>query len=100
MTGTAENDARPSITKMTSDERRAFLTVEVPRHDLAEILRRHIFHASRPWPDGSQPTAPNWNPGCTCGVGLYFFEHDLHLADVLIAAGYARGIPPGLGDTE
>lgn len=76
---------------MTPDERRAWLAAERPRRDLAEILRAHYFLSTRQWPDGTWPTAPRWNPGCACGLGMYFFEHDLHLADVLLEAGYAKG---------
>jgi hypothetical protein len=62
-------------------------------HRMADLIRAHGFLSSRPWPDGSQPTAPNWNPGCRCGAALYFFEHDQHVAEVLFAAGFAPTAP-------
>ena len=64
------------------------------RHAIADVVRAHVFLSSRVWPDGSEPVAPNWNPGCTCGASHYYFEHDLHVADALLAA---RVIPPVVG---
>lgn len=57
-----------------------------------ELFRIHQFQSSRPWPDGSQPTAPNWNPGCACGASHYYFEHPRHLAEV--TAEYVSLGPP------
>ena len=62
------------------------LQCEVSRHDLARIIQSHVFRASRPWPDGTQPTAPDWNPGCSCGEGMYWSQWDLHVADQILAA--------------
>ena len=53
------------------------------RHDLAAVIRSHVFQPSRPWPDGTWPVGPDWNPGCSCGEGMYFFQWDLHLAEVI-----------------
>ncbi len=78
------------VESMTREERRAWLAATAPRHDLMQVIRSHIFRSSRPWPDGTAPTAPNWNPGCSCGEGMYFSQWDGHLADVLLAAGYAK----------
>lgn len=84
-----------AILAMSGEERRAWLDRERPRHDLAAILRAHVFHASRPLPDGTPPAAPNWNPGCSCDdeTVLYSFEHDLHVADAILTAGFARNTP-------
>jgi hypothetical protein len=59
---------------------------ERERHEVADLIRAHRFQSSRPWPDGSKPEAPDWNPGCSCGEAMYYFEHDLHLADVTLDA--------------
>lgn len=64
------------------------------RHALADVIRAHQFLSSRAWPDGSDPVGPEWNPGCTCGASHYYFEHDLHVADALLASG-AMPYPPG-----
>lgn len=79
------------IENMTREERREWLAETKPRHDLAELIRAHQFSSSRPWPDGTRPTAPNWNPGCKCSDEIiYFFQHDDHLAEVILAAGWKR----------
>lgn len=76
------------VTSMTREELRAWLKATQPRYDLETLLRKHYFMSSRPWPDGSQPSAPNWNPGCSCGEGMYFFEHADHVANVIIKDGW------------
>lgn len=84
-----------AILAMSGEERRAWLDRERPRHDLAAILRAHVFRASRPLPDGMPPAAPHWNPGYSCDdeTVLYSFEHDLHVADAILSAGFARDAP-------
>ena len=47
-----------------------------------DLFAKHQFQSSRKWPDGTTPTAPNWNPGCTCGASHYYFEHSRHLAEL------------------
>ena len=86
MTSNREGNVRPE----TREEMRARLEATRPRWELQNLIREHYFRSSRPWPDGTEPTAPNWNPGCSCGEGMYFFEWDKHLADVLLGAGYAK----------
>lgn len=66
----------------------------------AKVLAEHRFMSSRPWPDGSKPEAPDWNPGCTCGAALYYFEHEAHVTAALAAAGYPRDDREGETVTE
>lgn len=47
------------------------------------LFSKHQHQASRKWPDGTEPSAPNWNPGCSCGASHYYFEHSRHLAEVV-----------------
>lgn len=77
----------------TREEIRARMEATRPRWELEQVIRGHLYHSSRRWPDGTEPTAPNWNPGCSCGEGMYFFEHQRHVAEVLLAAGYSKAAP-------
>lgn len=78
------------VTRMTREERQAWLAEVKPRYDLELVIRGHYHLPSRPWPDGTPPTAPDWNPGCFCGEAMYFFDHAAHLADVILAEGWSR----------
>lgn len=51
-----------------------------PTRGLETLLAEHRHKSARPRPDGSRPQAPDWNPGCTCGEPMYYFEHAAHVA--------------------
>ena len=65
-------------------ERKTYTGMDILKADVAELVRMHRFESSRFNDDGSEPEAPNWNPGCSCGEGMYYFEWDEHLASVML----------------
>lgn len=76
------------VTRMSPEERRTWLKETRPHYDLEVLMRKHYFLSSRPYEDGTAPSAPDWNPGCSCGEGMYFFEHGGHVATVIINDGW------------
>jgi hypothetical protein len=72
----------------TAERERIAANLAVKKLDF-KLFAKHQFQSSRTWPDGTKPTGPDWNPGCTCGASHYYFEHPRHLAEV--TAEYVTG---------